>query len=150
MKVLIDGDACPVKAEAIAISRRHHILVVLVANIHHHLEQEPGVEVLQVDADAEAADLVIANQTQRGDVVVTQDFGLAALALGKGARAISPRGSFYTQRNIEGLLHQRHVARKLRRRGHHTKGPKPFTQEDREKFASALESLISVPDPVKD
>ena len=80
---------------------------------------------------------------QRGDIVVTQDYGVAALALGKGARAIHQSGRWYTDDNIDTLLMERHLAKKARRSGkHHLKGPAKRTEEDDRKFAESFERMI--------
>lgn len=143
MKILVDADACPVIPEINDVAREFAIPVTLVSNYCHDMKQYEGVtSVVTVDKEADAVDLAVANLTVRGDIVVTQDYGLAALALGKGASAISPRGRIFGEHNIEGLLHKRHISRKQRKRGIRTRGPKPMTIEDRKTFVRNLHSLI--------
>jgi uncharacterized protein YaiI (UPF0178 family) len=142
MKILVDADACPVIPEINDVAGEFAVPVTLVSNYCHDMEQYEGVTIVIVDKEADAVDLAVANLTVRGDIVVTQDYGLAALALGKGASAISPRGRIFGEHNIEGLLHKRHISRKQRKRGIRTRGPKPMTIEDRKTFARNLHSLI--------
>ena len=92
---------------------------------------------------ADAVDIALINLCRRGDIVVTQDYGVAALALGKGAKAIHQNGRWYTDDNIDGLLMERHLAQKARRSGkHHLKGPAKRTEEDDKRFAESFERLI--------
>ena len=142
MKILVDADACPVIPEINDLAREFAIPVTLVSNYCHNMEQYEGVKIVIVDKEPDAVDLAVANLTLRGDIVVTQDYGLAALALGKGASAISPRGRIFGDHNIEGLLHKRHISRKQRKRGIRTRGPKRMTIEDRKTFTRNLHSLI--------
>ena len=142
MKILVDADACPVIPEINDVAREFAIPVTLVSNYCHNMGQYEGVKIVIVDKEADAVDLAVANLTLRGDIVVTQDYGLAALALGKGASAISPRGRIFGDHNIEGLLHKRHISRKQRKRGIRTRGPKRMTIEDRKTFTRNLHSLI--------
>ncbi|UUZ86760.1 DUF188 domain-containing protein [Paenibacillus sp. P26] len=97
---------------------------------------------VQVDRSDQSVDLYIINRIQAGDILVTQDFGLAALALGKKAFAMSVRGQQYTERTIGFLLERRHEQAKLRRGGKHSKGPKAFTEEDRQAFLHSLTKLL--------
>ena len=145
MKILVDADACPVIPEIIDVAREFTIPVTLVSNYCHDMEQYEGVaSVVTVDKEADAVDLAVANLTVSGDIVVTQDYGLAALALGKRANAISPRGRIFSEHNIEYLLHKRHISREQRKRGIRTRGPKRMTVEDRRNFIRNLRSLIQV------
>jgi uncharacterized protein YaiI (UPF0178 family) len=88
-------------------------------------------------------DIALINLCKRGDIVVTQDYGVAALALGKVARAIHQSGKWYTDDNIDGLLMERHLAKKVRRSGkHHLNGPAKRTEEDDRRFAESFERMI--------
>ena len=94
-------------------------------------------------AGADAVDIALINLCKRGDIVITQDYGVAALALGKGAKAIHQSGKWYTDDNIDGLLMERHLAKKARRtEKHHLKGPAKRTEEDDRHFAESFERLI--------
>lgn len=141
--LLVDADACPVTEEAEKLARRYNLPMTLLCDEHHALRSDYA-QVYHVSSGAEAADLALVNLCCPGDVVVTQDYGVAAMALGKGAYAIHHSGRRYTDENIEQLLFERHLAKKARRGSakHHLKGPARFTREDRERFTAALAALI--------
>jgi uncharacterized protein len=143
--VFIDADACPVKQEAISVARAHGWGVVLVANTSQSLgryEGRKGIEAVTVGTGQDSADFAVIERLQPGDIVVTQDTGLAAMVLGRGAAAIGPRGRIFQLAAIDAELAVRHAEQKLRRAGGRTRGPAPFLDEDREQFTDALESLI--------
>lgn len=140
--IIVDADACPVKAEIEQAGRQFGVQVVLVASFDHKMKMNPGVKVVQVDRSDQSVDLYIANQIRSGDILVTQDFGLAALGLAKGSICLTNRGQEYTDSSIDYLLERRHASAKLRRNGKHTKGPKPFTEEDRKNFLHGLTKLL--------
>ncbi len=100
-KIIVDADACPVKAEIRNAASRFDVQVVMVASFDHRLQPEDGVEIVQVDRSDQSVDLYIVNRIQAGDVLVTQDFGLAALALGKKAFALSNRGQLFNDRTMD-------------------------------------------------
>ena len=142
MTVLIDADACPVTRIAERIAEKHSVPVILLCDTNHVLTSDYS-EVRVIGAGADAVDLALINSCRRGDIVITQDYGVAALALGKGARAIHQSGRRYTDENIDGLLMERHLAGKARRSGkHHLKGPPRRTEEDDRRFAESFERLI--------
>ena len=142
MTVYIDADACPVTRIAERIAKDHGVPVMLLCDTNHQLASDYST-VKVIGAGADAVDIALINLCRRGDVVVTQDDGVAALALGKGARAIHQSGKWYTDRNIDGLLMERHLAGKARRSGkHHLKGPSKRTEEDGRRFAESFEKLI--------
>lgn len=142
MIIIVDGDACPVKAEIIEIARAHDIAVVLVASIAHDMPESPGIEVIRVDAEPQAADIAIMNRSRAGDVVVTGDFGLACMVLGRKTRAIDFRGGTYNDGNIDVLMARRHAMARQRRGGGRHKGPRPFTANDRAAFRATLERIL--------
>jgi len=143
--LFVDADACPVTREAITIARAHGLDVVLVANSTQNLEKHTrrnGVEAVTVSGGRDAADFAIVERLSADDVVVTQDIGVAAMVLGKGAGAISPRGRIFYLSTIDIEMEVRHAEAKHRRAGGRTGGPRAFTDEDREHFSSQLERLI--------
>ena len=143
MNVYIDADACPVTRIAEEIARRYAVPVMLLCDTSHVLSSDYST-VRTVGAGADAVDIALINLCRRGDIVVTQDYGVAALALGKGARAIHQSGRWYTDENIDNLLMERHLAGKARRSGkHHLKGPARRTAEDDRRFAESFERLIA-------
>ena len=142
MTVNIDADACPVTRIAEDIARKHGIPVTLLCDTNHQLVSDYST-VKVISAGADAVDIALINLCRRGDIVVTQDYGVAALALGKGARAIHQSGRQYTDDNIDGLLMERHLAGKARRAGkHHLKGPAKRTEEDDRHFADSFRNMI--------
>lgn len=120
--------------------------VILVANHTQNLARfdgRQGVDVVEVAGGRDAADFAIASRIDPGDVLVTGDIGLAAMVLGRGARALGFRGKEFFAATIDAQLHIRHEEKKLRRAGGRTKGPAPMTEEDREHFAAALKRVLS-------
>ena len=143
MRILIDADACPVVREAVAIAREKHIPVTLLCDEHHMLTSDYA-QVRFVASGADAVDIALMNLCRRGDVVITQDYGVAAMALGRGAFCMHHSGKRYTDGNIDLLLAERHAAKKARMasRKHHLRGPSRFTDEDRRHFAQVFEKLL--------
>ncbi len=142
MMIYVDADACPVTRIAEDIARKHGIPVTLLCDTNHVLTSDYSA-VKVISAGADAVDIALINLCQRGDIVITQDYGVAALALGKGARAIHQSGKWFTDENIDGLLMDRHLAKKARRSGkHHLKGPAKRTEEDDKRFAESFERMI--------
>lgn len=142
VKIIVDGDACPVKNEIITIARMYAVPVCMVASFDHRLPQIEDVEMVQVDRSSQSADMFIANKVKAGDLVITQDFGLACLAIAKHAFTLSFRGEAYTNDNIDHLLERRAESAKRRRQGLRTKGPRALTDEDRKKFQQNLTKLL--------
>ena len=142
MNTYVDADACPVTRIVERVAREHDIPVVLLCDTNHVLTSDYS-EVRTIGAGPDAVDLALINLCRRGDIVITQDYGVAALALGKGARALHQSGKLFTDDNIDGLLMDRHLAKKARRSGkHHLKGPAKRTVEDDRRFAESFEQLI--------
>ncbi|MEW9701619.1 YaiI/YqxD family protein [Paenibacillus sp. SI8] len=140
--IIVDADACPVKAEIEQAGRQFGVQVLLVASFDHRMKEGSGVKIVQVDRSDQSVDLYIANHIHSGDILVTQDFGLAALGLAKGSFCLTNRGQQYTDSTIDFLLDRRHTSAKMRRSGKHSKGPKPFTDEDRQYFLHGLTKLL--------
>lgn len=143
--LFVDADACPVTRDAIAVARRRKVPVILVGNSTQNLERHTargGVEAVQVGVGRDAADFAIVERLAGDDVVVTQDIGLAAMVLGRGARAMSPRGRVFRPETIDVELAVRHAEQKHRRAGGRTRGPAPFEDDDRERFVRVLEEFL--------
>ena len=143
MRILIDADACPVVQITERIAGKYGIPVTLLCDTNHVLRSEYS-EVKVIGAGADAVDFALINLCRRGDLVVTQDYGVAAMALGKGAYGIHQSGKWYTNENIDRLLMERHLAKKARmgKGKHHLKGPGKRSEEDDARFAESLERLI--------
>jgi uncharacterized protein YaiI (UPF0178 family) len=144
--LFIDADACPVTREALSIAKAHKVEAVLVANATQNLNRyvgRAGVDCIEVSGGRDAADFAIVERLQPGDVVVTQDLGLAAMALGRGASSMSPRGRVHSAATIDAELAVRHAEQKHRRSGGRTQGPPALKDEDRERFRTALQRVLS-------
>ncbi|RLQ91061.1 YaiI/YqxD family protein [Planomicrobium sp. Y74] len=141
VKVLIDADGCPVVDQTIAAARKYNLDVILLCDTSHEMYRE-GAETVTVSKGLDAVDFVLVNRVKKGDIVVTQDYGLAAMVLAKQGYPIDQNGRLYSEENIDQLLHGRHIAKKIRQGGGRIKGPKKRKPEDNEKFKLNLEGLI--------
>ena len=142
MKIYVDADACPVTRITERVAKERGIHVVLLCDTNHVLSSDYS-EIRVIGAGADAVDIALINLCRRGDIVVTQDYGVAALALGKGARAIHQSGRWYTDGNIDGLLMERHMAKVARRKGrNHLKGPAKRTEEDDRRFEESFRRML--------
>ena len=129
MRVFIDADACPVVSIVENISKKYNIPVTLLCDTNHVLTSEYS-EVIVVGAGADAVDYKLISICHRGDIVVSQDYGVAAMALGKGAFAIHQSGKWYTNDNIDQMLMERHLNKKARRSSHKNHIKKEFSPND--------------------
>ena len=143
MQIYVDADACPVIGIVEKIAERYRIPVTLLCDTNHVLSSAYS-EVMLVGAGADAVDYKLISICHKGDIVVSQDYGVAAMALGKGAYAIHQSGKWYTNDNIDRMLMERHLNKKARRSSNkaHLKGPKKRTKEDDERFSESFEKLI--------
>ena len=143
MQIYVDADACPVVDIVEKIAKKYQISVTLLCDTNHILTSGYS-EVVVVGAGADAVDYKLISLCRRGDIVVTQDYGVAAMALGKSAYAIHQSGKWYTDENIDQMLMERHLNKKARRASHknHLKGPKKRTEEDDERFAQSFERMV--------
>lgn len=140
MKILIDADGCPVVDLTVNIARTFGIELVIVCDTAHYIEHT-GVETVLVPTGMDAVDFTIANRVVPGDLVITQDYGLAAMILAKKGYAINQNGFLYTEHNIDQLLFRRHVVKAARKTGQRLKGPKKRKEEDDTLFEEALIKL---------
>ena len=143
MKILVDADACPVVGIVERIAKQQNIDVILLCDTNHVLHSD-YCEVKIIGAGADAVDFALVNLCNIGDIVVTQDYGVAAMILGKGAVGIHQSGRWYTNDNIDQMLMERHINKKARRaKGkHHIKGPAKRTEEDDRRFEESFRRLI--------
>lgn len=143
MTVFIDADSCPVIKEAEAVCRKYKIFVTIMCDPSHIIKSDYS-KVITIDAGANAVDLALINSCKSGDIVITQDYGLATLALGKGCSCINQNGMLYTDSNIDILLSTRYISQKLRnsKTKHHIKGPPKRTKDNNKAFVVAFEKLI--------
>ena len=143
MKILIDADACPVVSIVEHMAEKYGIPVILLCDTNHVLQSEYS-EVKVIGVGADSVDFALVGLCQKGDLVVTQDYGVAAMILGKGAYGIHQSGKWYTDDNIDRMLMERHISKKMRRSKskHHLRGPAKRTAEDDAKFEESLEQMI--------
>lgn len=142
IQIIVDADSCPVKQEIITAAKLYKSEVTMVASFDHHLQSIDGVQTIQVDRSDQSVDLYIANHISANHILITQDFGLATIGLAKRAIVLSNRGQTYSDETIGFLLESRHSHAKKRRNGKHSKGPRPFTNEDRNKFQQTLTKVL--------
>ena len=142
MKIFVDADACPVKEEVMAIAREHDTDVVFVVSMAGYFDRGWDVEKVLVDSLPQAVDIAIVNRMEAGDIVVTQDYGLALLVLGKRGKAISPSGYVFTDDNIDRCLQRRQIHADARKAGIRTKGPKKRSHQDRNRFIQRFRTLL--------
>lgn len=143
MQIFVDADACPVVDIVESLAEKYNIPVTLLCDTNHVLYSDYS-DVTVVGAGADAVDYKLISICQKRDIVVSQDYGVAAMALGKGAYAIHQSGRWYTNDNIDQMLMERHLNKKARRGSsrNHIKGPKKRTKEDDERFAKSFEKLM--------
>jgi len=143
MKILVDADACPVKEIVVKIAKKNGISVTMILDTAH-VYNDGYSQVLTVDKGVDSVDFTLMGLVQTGDVVVTQDYGLAAMALSKNAKVINQNGLIYTTQNIDQLLMNRYLCAKARKARIRTKGPSKRTKNDDLKFELAFEQLLSL------
>lgn len=143
MQILVDADACPVVRIVEKLARERNVPVTLFCDTNHVLRSDYAV-VRTIGAGADAVDFALTAACKAGDVVITQDYGLAAMILSKEAYGLHQSGMRYTDDNIDRLLMERHLAKKARmaKAKHHLKGPACRTEEDDKRFMSALQKLL--------
>jgi len=141
MQILVDADACPVKQIIVRLAKNYNIPVTMLIDTSHELNDGYS-RVITVDKQADSVDYALIGLLTCNDIVVTQDYGLAAIALGKKAKVINQNGLIYTNENIEKLLMERYIGDKIRRSGGRTKGPSKRTKEDDARFEIAFEKLL--------
>ena len=143
IRIFVDADACPVKAEVYRVAERHGAKVFVVSNSMMAIPPTPWIERVIVDSGPDAADDWIAERAVRGDIVVTADVPLAARAVKAGADVIGPTGRPFTEASIGMTLATRNLMDDLRSAGQITGGPKAFAPKDRSAFLSALDLAIT-------
>lgn len=141
MTIYIDADGCPVVSQTVDIAKEHNIPVVIVKNYAHEITNSYAT-VVTVDIEADSADYYIINHISKGDIVVTQDYGVAAITISKEAICITQNGLVISNLNIDGLLHSRHMNQQLRKKKHYSK-IKKRTKEDNVRFEDQLRMLIA-------
>lgn len=142
MKILIDADGCPVVDTTIDVAKKFAIKVIIMCDTSHIFNKE-GAETIILSKGSDSVDFALVNKVKKGDIVVTQDYGLAAMALAKSGHPINQNGKVYTNENIDQLLFTRHISKKARNAGVRMKGPKKRQKEDDIIFEESLVNLIN-------
>lgn len=140
-RVLVDADGCPVVNEVIALARQFGVPCLLLCDTAHRFERE-GATTLTFSKGADSVDFALVNLVQKGDIVITQDYGLAAMCLARSVRILNQDGMEYTAHNIDALLLARHTAKKIRKGGGRLGGPSKRTDSQNTSFKLALEQLL--------
>lgn len=143
MKILIDADGCPVVKQATQIAKEDNIEVVIFCDTSHIINSDYA-QIITVSKGADSVDFALVNEVKSDDIVVTQDYGLAAMVLSKGGKAITQNGMIISDSNLELLLTSRYESKKARMSGAHLKGPKKRTAQNDEEFIKSFKSLICV------
>ncbi|MBC2580019.1 YaiI/YqxD family protein [Clostridium sp. DJ247] len=141
MRILVDADACPGKNIIEKVAKDYGLQVIMYCDISHIIESNYST-VKYLDKGFQSVDMAVANEAKKGDIVISQDFGVAAMVLAKTAYAISPKGYIYDSNNMDKLLFERHISSKVRRGGGKTSNPKKRTKEDDERLYKNLIRLI--------
>lgn len=141
MKLLIDADGCPVVDCALKLAKQYGAEAIILCDTSHRFERE-GARTITVSKGADSVDFALVNLVAPGDIVVTQDYGLAAMCLARRAVPIHQDGMVYTDDNIDSLLLARHTARKIRSAGGRLKGNAKRTKQQDQLFERALAALL--------
>lgn len=141
MKILVDADGCPVVDIVVRLSGKYSVPCFLLCDTAHEIFRD-GARTFVFDKGADSVDYALVNMVQPGDLVITQDYGLASLCLSRSAQVLHQDGWMYTKDNIDALLLVRHTSRKLRASGERMKGPKKRNKAQNETFAASLEKLL--------
>ncbi len=145
IQILVDADACPVKDIIVKNAKKRGIPVTMIIDTSHELFDGYSTVVI-VDKARDSVDIKLINLLKRGDIVVTQDYGVAAMGLGKGAKVLNQNGLVYNDDNIDRLLFERHLGQKVRRAGGRTGSIKKRSKENDEAFEKALNQLLEEAD----
>lgn len=141
MRILVDGDGCAGRDIIESVAKKHQLDLIVYCDINHVITLNYG-EVKVCDSEFQSVDNILFNNCIANDIVVTQDYGVAAMVISKKAFAVSPSGFVYDESNIDRLLFERHMKAKARRGGQRTKGPKKRSKEDDERLYRALNNII--------
>lgn len=140
MRILIDGDGCPVIDITISIAREFNIKVIIMCDTSHIFNKD-GAETMVFSKGSDSVDFALINNLKEEDIVITQDYGLAAMAINKASYVINQNGMIYSNDNIDKLLYSRHISKKVRKGGGRVKGPKKRNKEDDINFENTLAKI---------
>ncbi|MGN0575975.1 MAG: YaiI/YqxD family protein [Ruminococcus sp.] len=143
MKIYIDADGCPVVKNTLKIAKEFDVSCIMMCDTAHRIEHE-GAETIIVSKGTDNTDFRLVNMIQKGDIVITQDYGLAAMCLSKQAVVLNQDGRQYTDDNISGLLEFRAASKKIRQSGGRLKGMSKRTSEQDTAFEKKLRKLLNI------
>lgn len=141
LTILIDADGCPVVDLTLETAAKYNVPVLILCDTAHQIQRN-GAKTLIFDKGTDSVDFALVNRVHPGDVVITQDYGLASMCLARCARVLNQNGLEYTSENIEGLLFRRHENKKLLRAEKHPKGAPKRTKEQDLDYKYALEKIL--------
>lgn len=141
MRIIVDGDGCPGISIIEKCAQEYDLELIVYCDIHHFISLDYG-DVKVVDSGFQSVDMKVSNECKENDIIVSQDYGVAAICLGKRAHVINPKGTIYTNENIGGMLEQRHISQKIRKAGGRTPNARKRTSEDDERLLKNLLFII--------
>ena len=141
MTILIDADGCPVVDIVVSLAKANNIDCIILCDTSHVFEK-PGAKTITVSKGSDSVDFTLVNMVKPDDIVITQDYGLAAMCLARKAVPINQNGMMYTDTNIEGLLNERYTSKKIRMAGGRLKGPSKRTAEQDVAFETTLQGIL--------
>ncbi|EAG4182957.1 YaiI/YqxD family protein [Listeria monocytogenes] len=141
-QILVDADACPVKTEIKQVAEEFQLEVTFVASFNHYSVNTGGENWIFVDTGKESADMRMMNLAKKGDIIITQDIGLASILLAKGTFVFSNRGELYREEEMSLMLDIRYRHAKERQQGKYSKGPKAMSEQDRSLFKDRLTTFL--------
>ena len=142
MQIFIDADGCPVVDITVRLAKQFGVGCTILCDTSHEFHKD-GAETVTVEKGADSVDFKIVNLVKAGDIVITQDYGLAAMCLARNAVPVSQNGLVFNDKNIEQLLFTRYVSKKIRNAGGRMKGPSKRTPEQDRAFEAALTKLLT-------
>ena len=142
IKIIVDGDACPGISIIENIAKKYELELIIYCDIHHYITVDYG-EVRVVDSGFQSVDMKVVNVCLENDIIVSQDYGVAAMCLAKKGKAINPKGYIYNNENIDSMLEQRHISQKIRKSGGRTKNSKKRSTADDERLRKNLIFMIN-------
>lgn len=143
MRVLVDADACPVKDIIVEVSKKYKVEVYMYFDVSH-VYCDNYSRVVYCSKGFDSVDYRLLGDCKNDDIVITQDYGLAAMCLLRVKWVINQNGLIYSEKNINTLLETRYISQKQRKVTGHIKGPKKRINEQDEKFREIFEKIISL------
>lgn len=141
-RILIDADGCPVVDQTVDICNKYKIECLILCDTSHYFNKE-GAKTLTFSKGSDSVDFALVNMLQKGDIVITQDYGLAAMCLARSVRVLNQNGLEYDNFNIDALLNSRHTAKKIRNSGKRLKGQSKRTSQQTTDFVNSLISIVN-------